>query len=190
MHKPQAPTPGYVLAGSNCISIPASLHNARINPANMPCAPHTPQPAAMAQKRGNTSKGCAGKQYHTRGAPRLRDIHVVYCCTLSKATVGLISSSMLCRIDTPAPSQKVPSAETRAQKYTDFPGVERRRLNQGRHPMRETTISSCPAQRYLVLSEPPPSSTKSALVLLVPAVSGRLKLFNSAEVTRIEHWYM
>lgn len=43
--------------------------------------------------------------------------------TLSRATVGVMSSSMLCLIDTPAPSQNVPRAETRAQKYTDFPEV-------------------------------------------------------------------
>lgn len=60
--------------------------------------------------RATTGKG---PTHHTTGR------------TLSKATVGFMSPSMLCRIDTPAPNQNVPSADTRHQKYTDFPAKRR-----------------------------------------------------------------
>lgn len=43
-------------------------------------------------------------------------------CTLSSRMVGCRSSSILCRIVIPAPSQNVPKADNRDQKYTDFPG--------------------------------------------------------------------
>lgn len=38
---------------------------------------------------------------------------------------------MLCRIDTPAPSQKVPKADKSDQKYTDLPGSPRDGIHGG-----------------------------------------------------------
>lgn len=114
--------------------------------------------------------------------------------TLSKATVGLISSSMLCLIDTPAPSQKVPSADTRAQKYTDFPVArERERESMPHHSTgqskdnRDITAERAPQTAQAAAAAAAAAPVLCVSVIFSPRIAVRTMLLSPQQVTT-EPW--